>query len=148
MGPDQTEYAITLAFFEDTYLGLPSPPINLLNSSFGIKSGVEVFFGHVLQYMYNGDYSIPVPTHNSASVTYEDEINAVYLRLREKYLQNHMSIEQSLGKHAGIFSRDLRSPVFKRQNYLCGCPDVLLTHARLRVFTKSHSLDMLSRLTL
>lgn len=148
VGPDQIEYAIHAGVLRRHFAEISSSTGKSCKFVLGIKCDVEDIFGHVLQYMYNGDYSIPAPTHNSASVTCEAELNAVYLQLRDEYLHNLMSTENFLGKLAGVFSQDLGSTFSEGTNPLCECPDVLLTHARLHIFAKSQDLDMLSRLSL
>jgi hypothetical protein len=64
--------------------------------------------------------------------------------IRDEYLRSLISTKNLLGKIIGVFSQDLGSPFSEGQNYFCEYLDVLLTHARLYIITKSRALDILS----
>ena len=146
VGRDEKEYAIHAGVLRRHF------PYVYSNGKFfrftiGIGCDGEGIFPQVLQYMYNGDYSIHLPADSSVPVACDAVLDGAFLQLRDKYLGNCMSTQIFL-EHLADLLHGCTLPVCKQTDYLCKSPDALLTHARLHIFAKKHRLDMLVRLSL
>ena len=110
-----------------------------------VNDDVKDIFGHILQYLHSGDYSVLIPAADSSShAAYEDEIEITtqdLLPLKENYFASHEDIQ--VHSDNSIFL-----PHYRDRNHLCKHPKTLLVHARLYDFATRHGLDHLRNVSL
>ncbi|CRL24760.1 unnamed protein product [Penicillium camemberti] len=110
-----------------------------------VDDDVEDIFGHILQYLHSGDYSVLIPAADSSShAACEDEIEIAtqdLLPLKENYFASHEDIQ--VHSDNSIFL-----PHCGDGNHLCKHPKTLLVHARLYDFATRHGLDHLRNVSL
>lgn len=147
VGRDEKEYAIHTGVHRRHFPYVCDSSGRFYTFTIGIGCKGEGIFLQVLQYIYNGDYSIHLLAESSVPVACEAVLDGAFLQLRDKYIGNCISTQIFLEELADLLQA-CTLPVCKQIDYLCKSPDALLTHAQLHIFAKKHSLDILVRLSL
>lgn len=110
-----------------------------------IDDDVEDIFGHILQYLHSGDYSVLVlPADESSHLACEDEIDTSthdLLPLKENFFASHKDIQVKTDNSISL-------PHCGDGNHLCKHPKTLLVHARLYDFATRHELERLQTVSL
>ncbi|KAJ6027954.1 hypothetical protein N7540_003530 [Penicillium herquei] len=110
-----------------------------------IDDDVEDIFGHILQFLHSGDYSVLVPaSHESSHVECKHGIRGTMsdlLPLKENYFASHKDVEE-------MPENSISLPHCGDGDYLCKHPKTLLMHARLHAFALRHGLDRLEHVSL
>ncbi|KAJ5489183.1 hypothetical protein N7539_004073 [Penicillium diatomitis] len=121
----------------------PKPPVSLqrlARKNLCVDDDVEDIFGHILQYLHSGDYSVLVPAADQSShVACEDEIDIAtqdLLPLKENYFASHTDIQVKSDNSISL-------PHCGDGSHLCTHPKTLLVHARLYDFAARHGLEQL-----
>ncbi|KAJ6101897.1 hypothetical protein N7486_004324 [Penicillium sp. IBT 16267x] len=112
-----------------------------------VDDDVEDIFGHILQYLHSGDYSVLVPAvYEPSHIACEDVIDAAtrdLLPLKENFFTSHKDVEEKPEN-----SITVSLPRCGDGDYLCKHPQTLLIHARLYVFATRHGLYRLKDVSL
>lgn len=110
-----------------------------------VDDDVADIFGHILQYLHSGDYSVLFPEADKSShVACEDEIDIAMqdlLSLKENYFASHKDIQVKPDNSISL-------PHCGDGNHLCKHPKTLLVHARLYDFATRHGLEQLQSVSL
>jgi hypothetical protein len=110
-----------------------------------VDDDVEDIFGHILQYLHSGDYSVLIPAADKSShVACEDEIDIAtqdLLPLKENYFGSHTDIQVKSDNSMSLLHCG-------DGNHLCTHPKTLLVHARLYDFATRHGLEQLRNVSL
>lgn len=110
-----------------------------------VDDDVEDIFGHILQYLHSGDYSVLISAADKSSyAACEDEIDIATQDLHP-LKENHFASHEDIQVYS---DNSISLPHCGDGNHLCKHSETLLVYARLYDFATRHGLDQLRNVSL
>lgn len=151
VGPNEKEFSVHANVLKERLARFCST-LNLPDCVIGFRDDIEDIFGHILQYIYVGDYHIPSSANESAHIACEHGTHIAperLLLLKDDYFQTRTNTQQLLDNLAEKFPQTPVLPFCGETGNICQNVDVLLMHARLHILIgRKHSMDTLEHLSL